>query len=118
MYLIAEIGINHGGNLDLAKQMIKQAQICGADAVKFQKRCIDKVYTKEFLDSPRESPWGTTQRQQKLGLEFEYNDYVAIDMYCKSLGIEWFASSWDLKSLEMMDSFNPPFHKIASAFNN
>ena len=117
MYLIAEVGINANGNLDLAKQMIKKAALCGADAVKFQKRCIDKVYTKRFLDGPRDSPWGTTQREQKNGLEFSFTEYQAIDMLCKQIGIDWFASAWDFKSLEMMESFYPPYHKIASAFN-
>jgi len=117
MYLIAEIGINHNGNMDLVDSMIRKAAECGADAVKFQKRSINNVYTKEFLDSPRESPWGKTQRVQKEGLELSFNDYCEIDLICKEVGIEWFASSWDFDSLGMMDSFNPPFHKIASAFN-
>lgn len=117
MYLIAEIGINANGNLDIADSMIRKAALCGANAVKFQKRDIDIVYTKEFLDSPRDSPWGTTQRDQKKGLEFSFNDYREIDHICKEVSIDWFASAWDFKSLEMMESFNPPFHKIASAFN-
>lgn len=114
MKIIAEIGINHNGNIDLAFQLMKMAKECGADFVKFQKRHIDTVYKKEFLDSPRESPWGETQRQQKRGLEFNLNEYAVIDQYSKQIGIPWFASSWDLISLAEMESFNPPFHKVAS----
>ena len=117
MYLIAEIGINHNGNMDRVDAMIRAAALAGADAVKFQKRRIDVVYTKEFLDSPRESPWGTTQRAQKNGLELSFENYKEIDRICKEVGIDWFASAWDFESLAMMESFNPPFHKIASAFN-
>lgn len=114
MYLIAECGINHSGNMDMVDMMIRKAAECGADAVKFQKRDIDTVYSKEFLDGYRESPWGNTQRAQKEGLELSYSDFLEIDNICKEIGIDWFASSWDLKSLEMMESFDPPFHKIAS----
>ena len=90
VYVVAEIGINHNGDIDLAKQLIKAAKDSGADAVKFQKRTIDKVYTKEMLDSFRESPWGTTQREQKNGLEFGYEEYDEIDRYCANR-ISWFA---------------------------
>ena len=82
-FIIAEIGINHNGDLELAKKLIDVAVEAGADAVKFQKRTIDKVYTKEMLDGLRESPWGSTQREQKIGLEFGQNDYKEIDNYCK-----------------------------------
>lgn len=115
LYLIAEIGINHNGSLDLAKQMISAAKRAGFDAVKFQKRTIDKVYTREFLDSPRESPWGTTQRDQKMGLEFSKEQYQDIDSYCKELGIGWSASAWDVDSQKFIREFDVPFNKVASA---
>jgi N-acetylneuraminate synthase len=114
-YLIAEIGINHNGDVNIAKQLIKNAKDCKFDAVKFQKRNIDLVYDKKTLDTPRESPWGTTTREQKLGLEFEKNEYDEIDRICKELGIDWFASAWDLKSLDFLDHYNLKYHKIASA---
>lgn len=114
LYLIAEAGINHNGSLDLAKQLILAAHEAGFDAVKFQKRTIDKVYTKEMLDSPRESPWGTTQRAQKEGLEFSRAQYEEIDRYCKELGIAWSASAWDLDSQAFLRSFQVPFNKVAS----
>ena len=113
--VIAEVGINHNGDLEIAKQLIDIAVDSGCDAVKFQKRTIDIVYPKSVLDAPRESPWGSTQREQKLGLEFEREDYAAIDAYCRERGIEWSASAWDIPSLEFIESFDPPFHKIASA---
>ena len=103
--IIAEIGINHNGDLELAKKLISAAYNCGVDLVKFQKRDINLVYTKEYLDSFRESPWGTTQREQKDGLEFKLNDYQEIDTYCKKKGIEWFASAWDLNSLKFLEKF-------------
>ncbi len=115
IYLIAEIGINHNGDLNIAKQLIDNAKEANFDAVKFQKRTINKVYTKEALDVYRESPWGTTNREQKEGLEFSYEDYEEIDKYCKKKEIEWFASAWDLDSIEFLEKFNPKFHKIASA---
>src|SRR4051812_34118828 len=114
-FLIAEIGINHNGSMDLAKQMISAAHRAGFDAVKFQKRTIDKVYTKEFLDSSRESPWGNTQRAQKEGLEFTFAQYQEIDKYCKQLGIPWFASAWDLDAQGFLSDFNLPYNKVASA---
>ena len=97
IYIIAEIGINHNGSLDIAKQLIDQACEAGCDAVKFQKRDIKTVYAKNILDQPRESPWGTTQREQKEGLEFTLDEYCEIDNYCRSKNIDWFASSWDKK---------------------
>ena len=115
LYLIAEIGINHNGSLDIAKQLIASAAEAGFDAVKFQKRTIDKVYTKELLDSPRESPWGTTQREQKMGLEFKREQYQEIDRYCKSLGIAWSASAWDPDAQAFLREFSLPFNKVASA---
>ena len=114
MYLIGEIGINHNGSEELAKLIIKACKEAGFDAVKFQKRNIEKVYAKEFLDLPRESPWGTTQRQQKEGLEFSRLQYEIIDAYCKELDIAWSASAWDLDSQEFIHSFQVPFNKVAS----
>lgn len=114
LFLIAEIGINHNGNLDFAKQLIQEASDAGFDAVKFQKRSIDKVYTKEFLDGPRESPWGKTQRDQKMGLEFTEAQYIEIDNFCKKLKIAWSASAWDVDSQKFIQSFNVSFNKVAS----
>ena len=113
--IIAEIGINHNGDLNVAKKLIKEAKECGADLVKFQKRDINLVYPKEVLDSFRESPWGKTQREQKEGLEFGEKEYSEIDKYCKTLGIEWFASAWDLNSQNFLKKFNCNYNKIASA---
>ena len=113
--LIAEIGINHNGDVEIAKKLIDYAKEADFDAVKFQKRDLDSVYTKEYLDSPRESPWGNTQRDQKQGLEFNEDDYKEIDNYCKKKKIEWFASAWDLKSLEFLDQYKLKYQKIASA---
>jgi N-acetylneuraminate synthase len=114
-YLIAEIGINHNGDIKIAKQLIKNAKDCRFDAVKFQKRTLDIVYDQKTLDTPRESPWGKTTREQKMGLEFEKTEYDEIDKYCKELNIDWFASAWDVKSLEFLDNYNLKYHKIASA---
>lgn len=114
MKIIAEIGINHNGSLDIAKKLILMAKDCGADYVKFQKRDINTVYSKEFLDSPRESPWGKTQRDQKMGLEFGENEFFAIDEFCKKIGMPWFAAAYDIKSLDFIEGYNPPLHKIAS----
>ena len=115
IYLIAEIGINHNGNIDVVKKLIDNAKNANFDSVKFQKRTIDKVYTKEVLDVPRESPWGKTNRQQKEGLEFGFDEYSEIDNYCKHKKIDWFASAWDIESLEFLGKFNLKFYKIASA---
>ncbi len=115
IYCIAEIGINHNGDLDITKKLIDVAADAGADAVKFQKRDIDSVYTQEFLEGPRESQWGTTQREQKMGLEFGEDEYAAIDAYCKEKNIDWFGSAWDMKSIEFLDKFDLKYHKIASA---
>ena len=114
-YLIGEIGINHNGDIAIAKKLIKRAKDCKFDAIKFQKRNIDIVYDKKTLDTPRESPWGKTTREQKIGLEFEKAEYDEIDKYCKELAIDWFASAWDLKSLEFLENYNLKYHKIASA---
>lgn len=115
VFFIAEIGINHNGDLELAKELIDLAAECGCDAVKFQKRDIDLCYTQEFLDSPRESPWGTTQREQKAGIEFGEEEYKVIDAYCKEKGIEWFASAWDMNSVQFLRQFDLKYNKIASA---
>ena len=114
LFLIAEIGINHNGDLSIAKQLIDAADDAGFDAVKFQKRTIDKVYTKEFLDSPRESQWGTTQRDQKEGLEFSLSEYKEIDAYCKGKKIQWSASAWDIDSQIFLQQFDCTFNKVAS----
>jgi len=115
IFIIAEVGINHNGDIEIAKKLIDVAKEAGADAVKFQKRTIDLIYSKEFLDSPRKSPWGTTQREQKEGLEFGLAEYQEIDAYCKKKGIEWFASAWDLESQKFLRQFNLKYNKIASA---
>ena len=115
IFVIAEVGINHNGDMSVAKQLIDMAVDTGCDAVKFQKRTIDLVYTAEVLDASRESPWGNTQRDQKQGLEFTLEQYQEIDRYCRDKGILWSASAWDIPSLEFLEGFNPPFHKIASA---
>jgi len=114
IFIIAEIGINHNGDVDIAKQLIDVARLAGADAVKFQKRTIEKVYLKEDLDKSRESPWGTTNREQKVGLEFGEDEFDEIDRYCKQLGVEWFASSWDMESQEFLRQYNLKYNKIAS----
>ncbi len=114
-FIIAEIGINHNGDLTIAKKLIDMAKKAGCDVVKFQKRTIDIVYTKEILDSPRESPWGTTTREQKEGLEFNKEEFDEIDGYCKTLGIDWFASAWDIPSQDFLIPYNLIYNKIASA---
>jgi len=115
IYVIAEIGINHNGSIDLCKKLINAAKDAGANAVKFQKREIDKVYTSDFLDSYRDSPWGKTQREQKAGLEFSQEEYQEIDLFCKSLEIDWFASAWDVESQEFLKNFDLKYNKVASA---
>ncbi len=115
IYIIAEIGINHNGSLDTCKKLIQVAKESGCDAVKFQKRDIFSTYTKEFLSQKRDSPWGNTQLDQKQGLEFEFEEYKKIDEFCKSLGIDWFASAWDIKSQFFLRQFDLKHNKIASA---
>ena len=115
IYIIAEIGINHNGSLSTAMELIDLAKSIGCDAVKFQKRTIEIVYNKAELEKPRESPWGTTQGQQKYGLELSISDYDLIDDYCKKKDIDWFASSWDEESQKIMRKYNFKFNKIASA---
>lgn len=115
IFITAEVGINHNGNMDIAKKLIEWAALCGCDAVKFQKRAVDKVYTQEYLESYRESPWGITQRAQKEGLEFGKEQYDEIDRYCRELGIEWFASAWDLDSQDFLAQYDCRHNKVASA---
>ena len=115
IYIVGEIGINHNGDIEIAKSLIDEAKVAGADAVKFQKRNIDLVYSKSTLDALRDSPWGTTQREQKQGLEFDQDNYEEIDNYCKEKEIDWFASAWDLDSQEFLRSFDCKKNKIASA---
>ena len=114
-FIIAEIGINHNGSIEIAKQLIDWAVKSGCDAVKFQKRTVEKVYTKEELDRYRESPWGTTNREQKVGLEFGKKEYDIIDAYCKGKNIYWFASAWDIDSQMFLRQYNLKYNKIASA---
>ena len=115
VFFIAEIGINHNGDVDIAKQLINQAKAAGCDAVKFQKRTIDIVYSPELLTQKRDSPWGTTQREQKEGLEFDEQEYDIIDAHCRQLGIDWFASAWDIPSQHFLRRYDCKYNKIASA---
>ena len=115
VFITAEIGINHNGDIDIAKQLIDVAKKCDCNAVKFQKRTVEKVYSKEILDTPRESPWGTTTREQKIGLEFTKKEYDEIDAYCKHKGIDWYASSWDADSQNFLKNYNLRYNKVASA---
>ena len=115
IFKVAEIGINHNGDIEIAKKLIDLSSECKFDAVKFQKRTVEKVYTNEVLDSPRESPWGTTQRDQKNGLEFDKQQYLEIDKYCKIKNIHWYASAWDLDSQAFLSDFDCKYNKIASA---
>ncbi len=114
-FIIAEIGINHNGDMAITKELITKAHAAGCDAVKFQKRTIDIVYTKADLDRPRESPFGTTNREQKMGLEFGTDQYREIDRFCKQIGIEWFASAWDVPSQHFLRQFDLKYNKVASA---
>ena len=115
IFFVAEVGINHNGDMNICKELIDVAADAGCDAVKFQKRDINQVYTQDFLDSPRESPWGKTQRAQKEGLEFSKQQYEEIASYCAKKGIEWFASAWDANSQIFLRQFDCKFNKIASA---
>ena len=114
-FIIAEIGINHNGSLSVAKKLIDVAKSAGCDAVKFQKRTVEDVYTSEELNKDRESPWGSTNREQKQGLEFDQEEYDEIDLYCKENEIEWFASAWDVKSQKFLQQYNCKYNKVASA---
>ncbi len=115
VYIIAEIGINHNGSMSICKELIDVAVETKCDAVKFQKRDLNKVYTQDFLNSPRESQWGKTQRDQKSGLEFGLSEYLEIDQYCRDKGIDWYASAWDLNSQQFLKQFNCKYNKVASA---
>ena len=114
-YIIAEIGINHNGDIEIAKKLIDLAKVAGCDAVKFQKRTVDVVYSPEELAKPRESPYGNTNGDLKYGLEFGLEEYQEIDRYCKEKKIHWFASCWDEGSVDFIEQFDVPCYKIASA---
>ena len=114
-FIIAEIGINHNGSINIAKKLIDEAKKSNFDAVKFQKRDINLVYSKEILDTPRDSQWGTTTREQKIGLEFGEKEYDEINEYCKKSKIIWFASPWDINSLKFLDKYDLDYQKVASA---
>ena len=117
-WICAEIGINHNGSIDTAKQLIDVAKSAGCDCVKFQKRTIRLQYTKEELIQPRISPFGTTNGDLKLALEFEYKEYEEIDKYCKQISMTWIASAWDIPSIDFLEQFDVPAYKIPSAKNN
>lgn len=114
-FIVAEIGINHNGSVEIAKKLIDAAVLAGCDAVKFQKRTIEVVYTSEELTRPRESPFGSTNGDLKRGLEFGQREYEEIDHYCREKNILWYASCWDEGSVDFIEQFNPPCYKIASA---
>ena len=117
VYLIAEIGINHNGKIDIAKKLIDEAVTAGFNAVKFQKRNVDIVYSQEELNRPRESIYGATNGALKYGLEFDESDYAEIDDYCRDKKIDWFASAWDTNSVDFLENFGVVAHKVASACN-
>ncbi|MDL1894811.1 N-acetylneuraminate synthase [Anaerolineae bacterium CFX7] len=114
-FIVAEIGINHNGDLDIARKLIAAAALAGCNAVKFQKRTVNVVYTPEELARPRESPFGATNGDLKRGLEFGYEPYRALDEYCRLHNMLWFVSCWDEASVDFIEQFNPPCYKIASA---
>jgi N-acetylneuraminate synthase len=114
-FIVAEIGINHNGDIDLAKRLISVAVAAGCDAVKFQKRTVHVVYTPEELAKPRENPFGTTNGDLKYALEFDQEEYEEIDHFCRSVKMPWFASPWDEESVDFLEQFHPPVYKIASA---
>jgi len=114
VFVVAEIGINHNGGLKIAKQLIDAAAAAGCDAVKFQKRTVDVVYTPEELARPRENPFGLTNGDLKRGLEFGHEQYSEIDRDCRGKGILWFASPWDEASVDFLEQYNPPCYKVAS----
>ena len=115
VFVTAEIGTNHMGSLDLVKKLIDVAKSAGCDAVKFQKRNVEKVYSKEFLDSPLESPWGNTQRDMRLYREFSLKQFQLIDKHCKKRKIPWYVSCWDIESQLQMRQFKTKYNKVASA---
>jgi N-acetylneuraminate synthase len=114
-FVVAEIGINHNGDVDIARRLIDAAADAGADAVKFQKRTVDVVYTEPELARPRDSPFGDTNGDLKHGLELGQEDFEAIDAHCRAIGLPWVASCWDEESVAFVEAFKPPFYKIASA---
>jgi N-acetylneuraminate synthase len=114
-YIIGEIGINHNGSLDMTRNLIAVAKNAGCDAVKFQKRTVDVVYTAEELAKPRENPFGETNGDLKRGLEFGFEHYKQIQDFCEEMEIAWFASCWDEASVDFIDQFPVPCYKIASA---
>ena len=115
VFIIAEIGTNHMGDVKIAKRLIDIAKDAGCDAVKFQKKTVEKIYSKKFLDSPLESPWGTTQRDMRLRREFDMKQFAEIDRYCKKEKIFWFVSCWDTQSQIDMKKFKTKYNKVASA---
>jgi len=115
IFVVAEIGINHNGDLALVRELVQMAVDSGCDAVKFQKRTVGIVYDQATLDSPRESPFGSTTREQKFALEFEFAEYTEIDALCRETGIPWFASAWDIPAQQFLQQFDLPFNKVASA---
>jgi N-acetylneuraminate synthase len=115
VFTIAEIGINHNGDVNLARRLVEAAVSAGCDAVKFQKRTIERVYSVQELSQPRESPFGRTNEDLKRGLELSRDAYAAIDHHCRRLGIPWFASCWDTEAVDFIDAFDPPCFKVASA---
>ena len=115
VFIIAEIGTNHMGSVEIAKKIIDVAIDTGCDAVKFQKKNVEKIYTKKFLDSHLESPWGTTQREMRLHREFSIKQYKEIDRHCKKMKISWFVSCWDIESQIQMRQFKTKYNKVASA---
>ncbi len=114
-FVVAEIGINHNGDVAIAKKLIDVAVDAKCDAVKFQKRTVELCYTPEELAAPRQSQWGTTNGEQKRGLEFGRNEFDEIDRYCREKGIMWFASPWDEPSVDFLERYEPPCYKVASA---
>jgi N-acetylneuraminate synthase len=115
VFITAEIGTNHVGSIDIAKKIIDVAVETGCDAVKFQKKDVENIYSKEFLDAYLESPWGTTQRSMRLNREFSLEQFKEIDDYCRTKKIEWYVSCWDTKSQIEMRQFNTKYNKVASA---
>ena len=115
VFITAEIGINHNGDGEIVKELIKFAKLYGCDAVKFQKRTVEQAYSKEILDSPRDSPWGNTTRDEKIHLEFGKKEYDEINEFCSQQDIEWFASSWDVTSQEFLKNYDLKHNKVASA---
>ena len=116
IYVIAEIGINHNGDINLAKKLIDRAKDAGCNAVKFQKRTLDVVYSKEELDTPRKSPFGTTTREQKYGIELEIGEYKELESYSKDRDLDFIVSCWDLDSVDDIENnLNIKYHKVASA---